>query len=493
MASIVAELVVIPAPGLGHIKSTVEFAKVLLNRDQHLSLTIMVIKPPSGDSGSAFTSYIQSLANNNSTLDRISFIELPQQKTLPMFDSKSPMVSFTEFINSHCIYIKNVVADMIGQPGSSRKVVGFVIDMLCQTMIDVANEFNVPTYLFFTSNANFLSFCLHIQTLCDDQNQDIIELSNLNTKITVPGFVKPVPTNVFPSMIQNKEGLDFHLWTCRRFREVKAILVNTFVELEMSAIQSITDDISIPPVYAVGPILNLEDGDGAGTGKPYDNGVISWLDTQSPSSVVFLCFGSMGSFDEIQVKEIAYGLEKSKHRFVWSLRRPPSEKTTIATGDYDNHEPILPEGFMERMDGIGKVIGWAPQVKLLAHPAIGGFVSHCGWNSLLESLWFGVPSATWPIYAEQQINAFEMVVELGLAVEIKLDYRNDLFYYKGETTVIVTAEEMENGIRQLMEDDKVRNKVKEMSEKSRATVVEGGSSYASIGRFVHDIIRNVSS
>ena len=79
--------------------------------------------------------------------------------------------------------------------------------------------------------------------------------------------------------------------------------------------------------------------------------------------------------------------------------------------------------------------GWVSQVSILAHKAIGGFISHCGWNSILESLWHGIPIATWPIYSEQQMNAFEMVKELGLAIEIRLDYR--------EGSDLVLAKEVE--------------------------------------------------
>lgn len=87
------------------------------------------------------------------------------------------------------------------------------------------------------------------------------------------------------------------------------------------------------------------------------------------------------------------------------------------------------------------------------------------------------------------MNAFEMVVELGLAMEIKLDYKTDLFNLDND---IVVGEEIEKGIRQLMDDKEVRMKMKEMGRKSRATVKEGGSSYASVGRLVDDFIRNVS-
>ncbi|XP_031278140.1 UDP-glycosyltransferase 71A15-like isoform X2 [Pistacia vera] len=216
---------------------------------------------------------------------------------------------------------------------------------------------------------------------------------------------------------------------------------------------------------------------------------MEWLDDQPPSSVVFLCFGSMGSFDEDQVKEIACALEQSGHRFLWSLRQPPPKGQFPIPSDYTNPTNVLPKGFLDRTVKIGKVIGWAPQVSILAHKAIGGFVSHCGWNSTLESIWFGVPIATWPIGNEQQLNAFEMVIELGLAVEIKMDYRKD---YSGENQVIVSAGEIERGIRKLMEyDNKTRKNLKEMSEKSRKAMMEGGSSFTSLGCFIDDVISNL--
>ncbi|KAM0001841.1 putative flavonol 3-O-glucosyltransferase [Helianthus debilis subsp. tardiflorus] len=483
MANMVAKLVFIPAPGLGHIMSTIEIAKLFVNRDQRFSITVLVIKPPSSSSGSTITTYIESLAKNNT--DRISFVELPQQEIAPPSDSKGPLASYNEFIKSHCKYVKNIVAEMISETGSGQ-VAGFVIDMFCTCMIDVANEFDVPTYAFFTSNAAFLGFRFFIQTLNDERNQDVVELSNSDTEITVPTFVKPMPTKVFPTVVQTRETVDFVLSGARRLREVKAIIVNSFLEVETHAIESLSADNTIPPVYPVGPILNLEGG-----GKPLDDDLIKWLDNQPPSTVVLLCFGSMGSFDEVQVKEIARALEQSGVRFVWALRKPPPDKKSRAPIDYEDFGVVLPEGFLERTVGIGKVIGWAPQVAVLGHRAVGGFVSHCRWNSLLESLWFGVPVATWPMYAEQQINAFEMVVELGLSVEIKLDYKKDSFIPMGES-VVVPAEEIESGIKRLMEDDLVRAKVKKMSEKSRLTVLEGGSSYAYFGSLIQDLITNIS-
>jgi hypothetical protein len=272
-------------------------------------------------------------------------------------------------------------------------------------------------------------------------------------------------------------------------KNADGIIVNSFEELESHAVHSFSShpDLAGLPLYPVGPILNPE----PKTNSTDD--IINWLDDQPPSSVVFLCFGSRGSFNEDQVMEIALAVENSGARFLWSLRKPPPKGTTIPPTDYPLSEliSVLPEGFLDRTIEIGRVIGWAPQAQILAHPATGGFVSHCGWNSTLESIYFGVPIATWPLYAEQQPNAFQLVCELKMAVEIALDYRVELF---GGPNYLLTADKIERGIRNVLDTDgEVREKVKEVSEKSRKTLLEGGSSYNYLGRLIDNIMNQVSN
>ena len=260
-------------------------------------------------------------------------------------------------------------------------------------------------------------------------------------------------------------------------------MVNAFVELESHAIQSFSNT-TLPPVYPVGPILNTQAKSVTGNQIQDATPIMSWLDDQPPSSVIFLCFGSRGSFNEDQVKEIAHGLERSGHRFLWSLRQPSPSKMG-SPSDYANVEEVLPEGFLDRTATIGRVIGWAPQVAVLAHFAVGGFVSHCGWNSTLESIWFGVPMATWPLYAEQRLNAFQLVKYLGLAIDIKMDYCEDGDY-------VVSAQEIENGLKNLMNiDNETRKKMGEMKKISRKVMIDVGSSHSSLEHFIEDMMDNV--
>ncbi|GMP54470.1 hypothetical protein CsSME_00019635 [Camellia sinensis var. sinensis] len=486
-----AQLVFVPSPGIGHLISTVEMAKLLVGRDDRLSITVLIMKFP-------FENKTQSLSSHAS--DRIRIVELSHD-TPPAADPNSkPGSFFPDLIEIHKPHIRDSISNIVSKSESASesesestpRLAGLVIDMFCTPIIDIANEFGIPTYVFFTCNAGLLGLMFHFQTLHDHHNKDVTEFKDSDAELTVPAFAYPVPAKVLPYVFLDKEGgwSTTFLNIARRFRETKGILVNSFTELDFHALNSLEEDKTIPKVYPVGPVLNLKGGGGGpneAQSSQSEADIMRWLDDQDPASVVFLCFGSMGVFDVDQVKEIARALESCGHPFLWSLRQPPAKGKVGLPSEYENLTDILPEGFLERTAGIGKVIGWAPQVAVLSHQAVGGFVSHCGWNSTLESLWYGVPVATWPMYAEQQLNAFQMVKGLGMAVEIKMDYRNEFVV----EPFLVTVEEISSGIRQLMDgSNEIREKVKQMSEKSRAVVMEGGSSYNSLGCFIEDVMKD---
>jgi hypothetical protein len=469
-----AELVFIPAPGVGHLVSITEFAKLLLDREDRFSITLLLIKPPFPP---AFDSYIQSIAASHT---RIKYIYLPQVDPPPEELFRSSVEKyFTDYIESHKALVKEAISSSV--LSNSIPLAGLVVDIFCSAMIDVAHELRVPSYVFFTSNAAILGFLLYLPTRNDQVG---IEFSESDPDSAIPSYVNPVPSSVLPAFAFHKEGGYISMvYHGRKCKEATGILVNSFHELESHAFSSLLDD-GIPPVYGVGPLINLKDRINSEVNEAEHEKIRKWLGDQPPSSVVFLCFGSWGGFGAPQLKETAIALERSGHRFIWSVRleSPPSEKVS-APSDCPNLEEVLPVGFLERTRKIGMVCGWAPQVEVLAHKAIGGFVSHCGWNSILESLWHGVPIAAWPIYAEQQINAFQMVRDLGLAMELKLDYRS------GEE--VVAAGEIEKAVKCLMDSEsEVRKSVKEMRGKSRKALMNGGSSFASLGRLIETMLGN---
>nr|BAF96583.1 lignan glucosyltransferase [Sesamum radiatum] len=468
-----SSLVFVPFPIMSHLATAVKTAKLLADRDERLSITVLAMKLPIDTLISSYT--------KNSPDARVKVVELPADE--PTFTKlmKSSKNFFFRYIESQKGAVRDAVAEIMKNSRSST-FAGFVIDMFCTPMIDVANELGVPTYMFFSSGSATLGLMFHLQSLRDDSNVDLMEYKNSDAALSIPTFVHPVPVAVWPSAVfEDSDFLDF----AKRFRETKGIIVNTFLEFETHQIRSLSDDKNIPPVFPVGPILQA-DANKIEQEKQKHGEIMGWLDRQPDSSVVFLCFGTHGCLEGDQVKEIAVALENSGHRFLWSLRKPPPKEKVAFPGEYENSEEVLPEGFLERTAEMGKVIGWAPQMAVLSHPAVGGFVSHCGWNSTLESVWCGVPMAVWPLSAEQQANAFLLVKEFEMAVEIKMDYNKD-------SNVIVGAETIEKAIRQLMDpENEIRVKVRALTEKSRMALMEGGSSYNYLKRFVENVVNNIS-
>ncbi|KAI3827417.1 hypothetical protein L1987_01490 [Smallanthus sonchifolius] len=435
------ELVFIPLPASSHLTATIQFAKRLLDQHENLSITVFVIlSPPQTD----LDPYTKAIASSN---DQIS----------------------------HKSQVEEAIIELVSN--DSTQVVGFVLDMFSTCMIDVANKFKVPSYIFLPFNISFLGFLLHLPTR---HNQVRVNFHPSDPDSVIPSYQHHVPVNVLPGAVfdQRGGGYESYLYHGTRFKECKGVIVNSFVELEPYAINSI---VTAPNVYPVGPLLDLKNHKDS-TGSIEIRG---WLDNQPPKSVLFLCFGTMGCFDKPQLEQIAFALETSGHRFLWSIRKPPLKDTYGATSDYTNMEEVLPDGFLERVKERGMVCGWAPQADVLAHGAVKGFVSHCGWNSILESLWFNVPIATWPLNAEQQLNAFLLVRELELAVELSLSYRSS-------GSELVMADQIERAIDSLMDDaNPVRERVKDIREKGRNAMIKGGSSFVTLEKLVQDMLQNI--
>jgi hypothetical protein len=288
----------------------------------------------------------------------------------------------------------------------------------------------------------------------------------------------PIPaSHLFGEALEDPES-DTYKWTMAGMSTIPdsgdGILVNTFESLEARAVAALGDPRCLPagrvmaPVYCLGPFLG-----GIGEAKER-HGCLAWLEVQPDRSVVFLCFGSTGAANhsEEQIKEIAVGLEKSSHRFLWVVRAPHGDKPDL--------DALLPAGFLDRTDGRGLVVKqWAPQAEVLGHGATGAFVTHCGWNSVLEGVTAGVPMLCWPLHSEQKMNKLHMVGEMGVAAEMV-----------GWQEGLVEASEVERKVRMVMETEEgreLRARVSAHKEASAAAWDDGGSSRAAFARFLSDV------
>ncbi|TVU46115.1 hypothetical protein EJB05_05633, partial [Eragrostis curvula] len=193
-----------------------------------------------------------------------------------------------------------------------------------------------------------------------------------------------------------------------------AVLVNTVDEFEPTGLAMVRRTVGKIPVWPIGPLLRDHDTKMASSTK-VDDCILRWMDSQPPESVLYISFGSQNTIHPKQMMELAAALEITGRPFVWAIRPPVG--FDIAGEFLDKW---LPEGFEERARATNKGIlvrGWAPQLRILAHRATGAFLSHCGWNSVLESLVRGVPIIGWPLAGEQFYNVMMLAEEWGVCVE----------------------------------------------------------------------------
>lgn len=226
---------------------------------------------------------------------------------------------------------------------------------------------------------------------------------------------------------------------------------NTLEDLEGVYLEHLKRDLGHDRVWAVGPLSLLGPGRQLGSSGPHtiDEDLLAWLDGQEEGSVLYVCFGSQVVLSPAQTEAVAAGLERSGAHFVWFVRGP-TPATACGT------------------DGRGRVVrGWAPQVELLNHPAVGSFLTHCGWNSLLEGISAGVAMLLWPMGADQFYNArlLEEDVRIGARV------------CEGRETV-PDSDKLGRLVAEVVGgsgEEKAR--AKELRRKALAAVREGGSSY----------------
>ncbi|CAA3020998.1 beta-D-glucosyl crocetin beta-1,6-glucosyltransferase-like [Olea europaea subsp. europaea] len=199
-------------------------------------------------------------------------------------------------------------------------------------------------------------------------------------------------------------------------------------------------------MVSVGPLVTQTDSE-----EDYSE-IMQWLSKKNQFSTVFISLGSENYLSREQMEEMAQGLELCDVNFIWVIRFPGGEATGL--------KEALPEGFLERVQGKGVIVqGWAPQAKILAHPSTGGFLSHCGWSSIMESIYFGVPVIAIPLKYDQPLNS-RLLVEAGVCVEVP---RDDIgqFNREGVANSIhkVIVEKTGEGMRS--KANELRNKMKE--------------------------------
>ncbi|RLM79713.1 UDP-glycosyltransferase 73C3-like [Panicum miliaceum] len=337
----------------------------------------------------------------------------------------------------------------------------------------VARSLGIPR-LFFHGPPCFYSLCdlnavdhgLHKQTAAAGDQE----------KFVVPGMpVRVEVTKATAPGLLNLPGLEAVWIECvEAMRTADGAVVNTFLDLEDQFVTCYEAALG-KPVWTLGPFcLVNKDGEAmASRGNKSDvvqqSAVTAWLDTKDTDSVVYVSFGSLVRKLPRLLFEVGHGLEDSGKPFLWVVKEPEVAAPEV-------REWL--EALEVRTAGRGLVVrGWVPQLAILSHRAVGGFVTHCGWNSLLESIAHGVPVVTWPHFSDQFLNERLVVDVLGVGVPIGVTAPVMIF---DDENMPVGREDVVRAVSALMaggaEAHERRRKAKKYGEKARRAMEKGGSS-----------------
>ncbi|XP_021910747.1 7-deoxyloganetin glucosyltransferase-like, partial [Carica papaya] len=343
-----------------------------------------------------------------------------------------------------------------------------------------AEELGLPIVLFWTPSACGFMAYLHYRQLIQKgltplKDESYLTNGYLDTVIDwIPGM-KGIRLKDLPSFLRTTDRnfvmLDYILGETERAKRASAIVLNTFDALEHDVLTAMVP--MLPPVFPVGPlhlrVNHLANDETKQIGLSLwkeEHECLSWLDSKEPNSVVYANFGSITVMTANQLVEFAWGLASSNQKFLWVIR------LDLVSGE----SAILPQEFMEETKERGLLINWCPQEQVLSHPSIGGFLTHSGWNSTIESISAGVPMLCWPFFAEQQTNCKYSCQEWGIGMEINSDVKRD---------------EVGRLVRELMEGDKGKEMKKKAIEWRRmaedATRGPSGSSYLNFNALIDKI------
>ncbi|XP_031248387.1 scopoletin glucosyltransferase-like [Pistacia vera] len=356
-----------------------------------------------------------------------------------------------------------------------------VADMFFPWATDAAAKFGIPRLVF--HGTSFFSLCV---SACLVQYQPHKKVSSDSEPFVVPnlpGDIK-LTRKQLPDFIQQEEETEFTMLS-KEMQQVErrsfGTLVNSFYELE-PAYADHYRKVLARRAWHIGPVSlcnrNVEDKALRGKQASIDeHECLKWLNSKKPSSVIYVCFGSLANLCSAQLREISLGLEASGQQFIWVVRKNKNGQ--------EEKEDWLPEGFEKRVEGRGLIIrGWAPQVLILDHEAVGGFVTHCGWNSTLEGVTAGVPMVTWPVFAEQFYNEklVTQVLKIGTAVGVQQWSRVGGDFVKREV--------IEKAVKEVMVGDKaveMRSRAKALGQMAKRAVEERGSSYSDLNAFIEEL------
>nr|XP_048323973.1 UDP-glycosyltransferase 87A1-like isoform X2 [Ziziphus jujuba var. spinosa] len=442
------------SPGRGHINPMMNLCKLLVSKSKNILVTFVVTEEWLGFIGS------------EAKPDSIRFSSIPN--VVPSERVRGADISgFAEAVMTQ---LEAPFERLLDRLEPSPSVI--LADTFLRWVVGVGNLRNIKVSLFCPTSASMFSIYKHFHLF--EQNGDfpvnLLE-KGMERVDYIPG-VSSTRFVDFPPHVAGASPRTLHhiLEAFNWLVQAHCLIFTSIYELEPHTIDVLRAEFSIPLV-TVGPAISFfQVGEKLSPSIDGKLNYLEWLDCQPPNSVLYISLGSFMPVCSAQMDEIAAGLKKSGVRFIW-VARGETERLKEECGDK------------------GLVVPWCEQLRVLCHDSVGGFLSHCGWNSVQEGIFGGVPFLTFPLAFDQGHNS-KLVVE-----DWKVGWRlnkNNNNVGAGEDNLVIKREEIADLVKRFMdlesdEGKEMRRKVRQLQKISHGAIAEGGSSETNINAFIRDI------
>ncbi|KAM7496403.1 hypothetical protein LguiA_020817 [Lonicera macranthoides] len=435
----------VPYPGRGHINPLLNLCRLIASRRTDILITFVVTEEWLGFIGSEFKP------------STVSFCAIPN--VIP-----SELVragDFPGFVEAVMTKMEAPVERLLArlEPPASL----MISDTFLTWAMELGNRKNIPVASFWPLSATVFSIYYHFDLLVQNGHHptNLTEGGNEEIINYIPGVppmrIADLPT---PILDKNPQVMRRGLSAAQFVLKAQYLLISSVYELEAPIIDALKENFPIP-VYSIGPCIPYFQLENINESPEY----IKWLDAQPKGSVLYISQGSFLSVSTSQSEEIVAGVRESGVRYFWVAR----------TNDCR---------FSGGNDPKGLLVPWCDQLKVLSHSSIGGFWTHCGWNSTKEGVYAGVPMLTFPIMLDQVPNSKQIVRDWKVGWSVKRE--------EVASETIVTREEVSMLVKRFMNFDneegiKMRKRSKEVMRICRQATVDGGSSGINVDAFVEDI------
>ncbi|XP_072979504.1 UDP-glycosyltransferase 87A2-like [Typha angustifolia] len=430
-------VVVIPYPGRGHINPMLPLCRRLASR-RGLLVTVVVTDE--------WLDLLSSSSPASAPVPGVRFRSIPN--VLP--SERTRASEYSVFLEAVMTKMERHVEEIV--EGIEPKVDLILVDLLLPWAEEIGRRRGIPVAALFTELASHELKRLGEDSEVPKEDHEILRY--------LPKASSDLPD--FTSKFSGKSLLTIFTEMNSWYPRAQCLLFNSIHEIETHTLNALKSKISVP-IYSIGPSIPhhaLEEE------TPADTHYFKWLDSQPNNSVLYVSLGSFLPLSSAEMEEMTMGLKISGHRVLWTVRGDSAGIRDLINGD------------------MGVVVSWCDQLRVLCHPSVGGFLTHCGWNSTLEALYSGVPMLTYPLMWDQYPNSKLVVDEWGVGFRLKDEKKDD---------ESVPREVIAKFVRVLMdleadESLKMRRRAQELKEIChRAIDDQKGSSNASIDSFIRDI------